>query len=363
MEATVVIVGAGSAGLATAACLTTHSIPYVLLERDDCIGSLWRKRSYDRVKLHITKQYCQLPHAPHPPETPTFMPKKHFIEYLEGYADRFGIRPLLKREVESAWFLVVASGENDAAVVPEMEGLEGFNGDVVHSSRYRSGSDYKGKSVLVVGSGNSGMEIAYDLSCSGAVPSIVVRSPANIVSKEIWALGNFLLGFLPISLVDDVVLFLCYLKYGNTSKYGIARPTKGPFHLLANSYPILDCGTFDKIKSGEIQVLPSIARIEGNKVRFANGKTHHFDAIIFATGYRSAVKKWLKGADFLIGDDGMAKQKWPNHWKGVNGLYCAGLGRRGIYGGGVDAINIANDINSILHPQGTNDTLYNNLHA
>ncbi|KAJ0979714.1 hypothetical protein J5N97_015188 [Dioscorea zingiberensis] len=347
-ETTVVIVGAGPAGLATAACLTTHSIPYVLLERDDCIGSLWRKRSYDRVTLHLAKQYCQLPHAPHPPETPTFIPKKHFIEYLEGYADRFGIRPRFQREVESAWFLVVASGENDEAVVPEMEGLEGFNGEVVHSSRYRSGSDYKGKSVLVVGSGNSGMEIAYDLSCSGAVSSIVVRSPVHIVSKEIWLLGMLLMKVFSISLVDIVVLFLCYLKYGNTSKYGIARPTKGPFYLKANTpiYPVLDTGTFHKIKSGEIQVLPSVKSIKGNTVTFMNGKIYHFDVIIFATGYRCLTKKWLKGGDDLIDGEGMAKQKFPKHWKGGNGLYCAGLGRRGLYGIAEDALNIANDINT-----------------
>lgn len=78
-----------------------------------------------------------------------------------------------------ARFVVVASGENDEAVVPEIEGLDGFVGDLVHSNRYRSGSVYKGKSVLVVGAGNSGMEIAFDLCSFGAFPSIVVRSPVS----------------------------------------------------------------------------------------------------------------------------------------------------------------------------------------
>ncbi|KAM0954300.1 putative indole-3-pyruvate monooxygenase [Dioscorea sansibarensis] len=324
MEATtVVIVGAGSSGLATAACLTTHSIPYILLERDHCVASLWSNRSYDRITLHLAKQYCQLPHGPHPPTTPTFIPKRHFIEYLEDYAAKFRIQPRFGMEVESAWFeegegkwrvvarrgtegeavelkarfLVVASGENDEAVVPEIENLQGFRGDLVHSSRYRSGSVYKGKSVLVVGAGNSGMEIAFDLWASGAFPSIVVRSSVHVVSKEIWLVGMLLFKYLSISWVDIVVLLLCYLKFGNTSKYGLCRPNKGPFYSMANTpgfFPIMDTGTFGKIKSGEIQVLPSIASIKGNSVIFVNGKIHHFDAIIFATGYRSAVKKWLK---------------------------------------------------------------------
>ena len=74
-------------------------------------------------------------------------------------------------------FLVVASGENSAENIPMIPGLENFPGDVIHSSSYKSGKSYSGKNVLVVGSGNSGMEIAYDLATHGANTSIVIRSP------------------------------------------------------------------------------------------------------------------------------------------------------------------------------------------
>ncbi|XP_010921720.1 probable indole-3-pyruvate monooxygenase YUCCA10 [Elaeis guineensis] len=372
MEEVVVIVGAGPSGLAVAACLTSHCIPNIILERDDCIASIWRKRCYNRVTLHLGKQYCELPHAKHPPATPTFIPKDEFIRYLDDYASRFQLRVLLRRNVESAEFdaaagrwrvaarnldssvaeeylaryLVVASGENDCMVVPEIPGLDGFDGPVLHSCRYRSGSDFKGKNVLVVGCGNSGTEIAFDLADSGAKTSIVVRNQVHLVTKEIWLFGMFIMKFLPLHWVDMIVLFLCYIVFGNTSKYGIHRPTKGPMYLKANSpiYPVVDVGAFKKIKSGEIQVLPSIANIKGNSVTLSDGKQYHFDAIILATGYRSAIKTWLKSDDYLIGDDGMAKQKFPDHWKGRNGLYCAGLLRRGIYGSAEDAFSIANDI-------------------
>jgi indole-3-pyruvate monooxygenase len=74
-------------------------------------------------------------------------------------------------------FLVVATGENSAGFIPEIVGLQSFHGEAIHSSSYRSGSDYVGKSVLVVGCGNSGFEIAHDLAVHGANTSIVIRNP------------------------------------------------------------------------------------------------------------------------------------------------------------------------------------------
>nr|CAD1840048.1 unnamed protein product [Ananas comosus var. bracteatus] len=219
-------------------------------------------------------------------------------------------------------------------------------GPVRHSSEYRSGSGYAGMRVLVVGSGNSGMEIALDLADAGAKTSIVVRSPLHILSREMWLLGMILTKFLPVRLVDAFLLFLCYLKYGDTSEYGIRRPAIGPFDMKINTplYPVLDVGTYDKIRSGEIQVLPAVTSVKGNNVEFSDGNSYPFDAIIFATGYKSTIKEWLQSDEYLIGDDGMAKQKYPNQWKGKNGLYCVGLARRGLYGTSEEAQLIAEDI-------------------
>ncbi|KAJ6821883.1 putative indole-3-pyruvate monooxygenase YUCCA10 [Iris pallida] len=379
-EIPVVIVGSGPAGLAAAACLAALRIPSLVLEKDDCVAPLWRKRTYDCLRLHLSKDRSELPHFPHPPATPTFVSRDGFLRYLDGYADRFGVRPLLRRLVESAAFdegagkwrvaarnlesgkeeeyearyLVVASGQNGAEVVPELPGMESFGGAVMHSSRYRSGKGFEGKDVLVVGGGNSGMEIALDLHKSGARSSIVVRSKLHLVTREIWSWGLFLLKFLSVNMVDTIMLLVCKFKFGDTSKYGIQRPSKGPFYLKLNTpvYPVIDTGTFQKIKDGEIQVLPSLRSIKGNSVTFADGKVHHFDAIILATGYKSTVKNWLKGDDFLFGDDGMCKQKHQNYWKGQNGLYCTGFARKGLYGCAVDSLNIAEDINGLMNKSG-----------
>ncbi|KAL5982695.1 hypothetical protein ACLOJK_016771 [Asimina triloba] len=380
MEAVAVIVGAGPAGLATAACLSLHSIPNIILEKEDCCASLWKKRAYDRVNLHLAKQFSHLPHMPHPPSTPTYIPREVFISYVDRYVDRFNLSPLYNRCVESArydgssgkWvvmvrnslsneieefegrFLVVATGENSKGFIPDVPGLQTFSGEIVHSSAFKSGRGCGGKAVLVVGSGNSGMEIALDLSNHEAKTAIVVRSPVHVVTREMVYLGMVLLKYLPCSLVDSVTVALSKLRFGDMSNYGITRPAKGPFLLKATlgRSPVVDVGTIDKIKSREIQVLPALVSIKGSEAEFADGTVQAFDAIVFATGYRSTAKNWLKVDNDLLDEEGMPLQKFPNHWKGKNGIYCAGLSKRGLAGVCEDAQKIADDIERVLVEEG-----------
>lgn len=207
-EQAVIVVGAGPSGLSAAACFTKQSIPYTILEREDCFASLWKKYSYDRLHLHLKKHFCELPHKPFPPSSPSYVPKEQFLKYLDDYVSHFRITPLYRRTVELAvydegakrWrvkakngesgeveeyagrFLVVATGETTDPFVPEVEGLSGFPGKVIHSTGFKSGKGFEGEHVLVVGSGNSGMEIALDLVNHGARTSIVVRSPVIYIN-------------------------------------------------------------------------------------------------------------------------------------------------------------------------------------
>ncbi len=225
-DVVVLIVGAGPAGLATAACLAQRHVPYIIVERESSTASLWRHRAYDRLKLHLAKEFCELPHMAYPAGTPTYVPRDMFVEYLDSYADQFGIRPRYHTAVESAiydrgknqWvvlvrdmdtsvvarlatqFLVVAAGENSVASIPPIPGLSRFEGEAIHSSAYKSGRAYTGKSVLVVGAGNSGMEIAYDLATHGAHTSIVVRSP-------VCTTYLFILHYTPLC----VQTYICFL--------------------------------------------------------------------------------------------------------------------------------------------------------
>ncbi|XP_057793025.1 probable indole-3-pyruvate monooxygenase YUCCA11 [Salvia miltiorrhiza] len=377
----VVIVGAGPAGLATSACLNLQNIANIVLEREDCAASLWRKRAYERLKLHLAKEFCQLPHMPFPSNSPTFIPRNAFIRYLDDYVARFGVSPLCCRSVVSAslqsgkWvvvarngrsgateryvaeFLVVATGENSEGFIPPLQGLHSFKGEVLHSSMYENGERFQEREVLVVGSGNSGMEIALDLANWGARTSVVIRSPVHVLSENLVRLGMTLLSYLPLNLVDNLVVFLGNMKHGNLSKYGIRRPKEGPFFLkmATGRSAVIDVGTIAKIKAGEIQVFPSIKMVEGNQVTFSDGRTQSFDAIVFATGYKSTVRTWLQDDEGgVFGEDGMPKEKPPNHWKGENGVYCAGFARAGLAGIAKDAKAISQDINAILSQPHTN---------
>ncbi|KAK6937444.1 Flavin monooxygenase-like [Dillenia turbinata] len=371
-EQVVIVVGAGPAGLATAACLASLSIPYMLIEREDLYAPIWTKKSYDRLHLHLAKHFCELPHMPMPAEYPTYVPRVEFVQYLDNYVRKFHIKPLYNRsvigaeyeEVSQKWhikvhnsmsdeseeyqtrFLIVATGETSDTFVPDVEGLHTFSGRVIHSTQYKSGKEFSGQNVLVIGSGNSGMEIAFDLSNFGAKTSIVVRSPIHILSKGMAHLGLTLLKYLPHDFVDSLLLFLSKIYYGDLRKYGIERPKESPFYLKDKygKYPVFDVGTYKKIKSGEIQVLPAVTSIKGDEVFFKDGKSHAFDVIIFATGFKRSTTQWLKGDDYLLGDDGISKQEFPNHWKGKNGLYCVGLARKGLYGIHMDAKLVADHI-------------------
>ncbi|BAT13140.1 probable indole-3-pyruvate monooxygenase YUCCA10 [Oryza sativa Japonica Group] len=373
-EVVVLIVGAGPAGLATAACLAQRHVPYVIVERESCTASLWRHRAYDRLKLHLAKEFCELPHMAYPVGTPTYIPRDMFVEYLDSYTDQFGIRPRYHTAIESAiydggknrWavlardtdtsvvtrltaqFLVVATGENSAASIPPVPGLTRFEGEAIHSSAYKSGRAYTGKNVLVVGAGNSGMEIAYDLATHGAHTSIVVRSPIHIMTKELIRFGMTVvqnLG-LTVTTADSLLVMAANFYFGDLSKHGITRPKIGPLLLKSQTgrSAVIDVGTARLIKGGVIKVFQGISKIKTNSIEFHGGKQIPFDAIVFATGYKSTVNTWLKNGESMFKDDGFPKKFFPNHWKGENGLYCAGFARRGLAGIAMDAKNIADHI-------------------
>ncbi|KAL9232963.1 hypothetical protein vseg_008015 [Gypsophila vaccaria] len=368
-----VIVGAGPSGLAVAGGLKAHGVPFVVLERANCIASLWQTRTYDRLKLHLPKHFCQLPKFPMPEEYPEYPTKDQFVTYLESYATHFGIHPQFEESVQAAkydetcglWrvrtelseyicrWIVVATGENAEKVVPKFFGLHEFGGDIIHACDYKSGDKYRNKKVLVVGCGNSGMEVSLDLCHHHARPLLCVRSSVHVLPKDLLGKSTFQLAttlskWFPLKVVDKILLFLAKLKLGNTDKYGLKRPEIGPLELknTEGKTPVLDLGTFAKIKSGEIKIVPGIKRFCKGKVAFVDGEIHEIDSVVLATGYRSNVPSWLKESEFFS-KNGFPKAPFPNGWKGNGGLYAVGFTKRGLSGASEDATKIAEDISKI----------------
>ncbi|KGN63147.2 probable indole-3-pyruvate monooxygenase YUCCA4 isoform X2 [Cucumis sativus] len=365
-----IIVGAGPSGLAAAACLSHNQTPSLILEKSDCIASLWQYRTYDRLKLHLPKQFCELPLMGFPENFPKYPSKDQFISYMESYASHFSIHPRFNQTVLAAEFdsvsgfwkvstqdsqyisrwIIVATGENAEPVIPEIVGIERFARTVVHTSMYKSGSEFKNQRVLVVGCGNSGMEVSLDLCRQNAIPHMVVRNTVHVLPREMFGFSTFgiamgLMKWLPLRLVDKILLLVANLTLGNTDHLGLRRPKTGPIELknATGKTPVLDVGALSQIRSGKIKVMEGVKEITRNGAKFIDGQEKEFDSIILATGYRSNVPSWLKGCDFFT-KDGMPKTPFPNGWKGERGLYTVGFTRRGLLGTASDAMKIANDV-------------------
>nr|XP_027079772.1 probable indole-3-pyruvate monooxygenase YUCCA4 isoform X2 [Coffea arabica] len=369
-----IIVGAGPSGLAVSACLKENGVPSVILEGSDCIASLWQQKTYDRLKLHLPKQFCELPLLGFPENFPKYPTKHQFISYMQYYAIHFSIEPKFKQVVQSAeydvvcgvWrvrtqdceyvsrWIIVATGENAEPFIPDIQGIEKFQGHVRHTSVYKCGSEFQDQRVLVIGCGNSGMEVSLDLCRYNATPHIVVRNTVHILPREIFGFSTFavamaLLKWLPLWLVDKFLLMVTNFTIGNTDTLGLKRPKTGPIQLknATGKTPVLDVGALSQIKAGKIKVKPTVAEgvreITRRGAKFVDGQEREFDSIILATGYKSNVPAWLKGCDFFT-KEGMPKTPFPNGWKGDNGLYTVGFTRRGLLGTASDAVKIAKDI-------------------
>ncbi|KAM2193633.1 hypothetical protein FF1_026246 [Malus domestica] len=371
-----VIVGAGPSGLAVAACLKEKGIPSLILERANCIASLWQLKTYDRLRLHLPKQFCELILMPFPSDFPTYPTKQQFVGYLNAYAENFDLKPAFNRTVVSArydsrcglWFvktlglkneeteyvcqwLIVATGENAEEVVPKFEGVSEFGGPIVHTSSYKSGELFRGKKVLVVGCGNSGMEVCLDLCNYNARPSLVVKNSVHILPQEMLGISTFglsmwLLKRFPMRFVDRILLLVSRFMLGDTARFGIHRPERGPLELksMTGKTPVLDIGTLAKIKTGHIKVCTAVKQLKHQAVEFIDGRVENFDAIIYATGYRSNVMSWLKETSMFSEKDGLPRKPFPNGWKGECGLYSVGFTQRGLLGASLDATRIAEDI-------------------
>ncbi|ESY63300.1 dimethylaniline monooxygenase [Mesorhizobium sp. LNHC232B00] len=313
----VAIIGAGPAGLAVAACLRQAGVDFTIIEKEQQAAPAWR-RHYERVHLHTTKRYSSLPFVPFPKHYPRYVPRALFVDYLDAYAQRFELRPRFGETVKAvtrdgrgwrveatsgplrAKHVVIASGYNAEPLRPEFAGIDTFTGKTLHSADYRNATAFAGQSVLVIGMGNTGAEIALDLAESGAKPTISVRGGVHIVPRELFGVPIQIVGMAarlgPQRFNDVLFPIILDLVLGRLEKYGLKRPGQGLLEqiAIASRIPVIDVGTIGKIREGTIKVAPDIAEISGRCIRFADGKNGEFDAIVFATGYRPGYAKFLE---------------------------------------------------------------------
>lgn len=311
--APVLIVGAGPAGLAVAACLRQRGMPATVLEASQGVGHSWRHH-YERLHLHTVKTHSALPGLPFPAEAPRYVPRQGVVDYLEAYARHHRIAPVYGQTVQrivregGAWTahtaagrafaaprLVLASGANREPSVPVLPGQDRFGGRVLHSRDYRHASPFAGQRVLVVGMGNTGAEIALDLAEQGVSVALSVRSPVNIVLRDVLGrptqLSSIAIARLPELIGDALATLLRRLTVGDLSRWGLRTPSASPLRQLRREgrTPMIDVGTLARIRSGEIAVFPGIATLTPAGVRFTDGREQAVDALVLATGYSAGL--------------------------------------------------------------------------
>jgi putative flavoprotein involved in K+ transport len=323
-HANIVVVGGGASGLSASGALRRMGHAPITLEQDERIGGTWSRR-YERLRLHTLRRFSGLPYFGIPRDHPRYVPKEQYARYLERYAGELGLDVRLGERVDrvaqngsgwridtnrSSWSaraVVFATGRYRQPVQPQWVARDQYRGRLLHSAEFHSGADFAGQRALVVGIGNSGAEIAADLAEQGAAHvAIAVRTPPPIMPRDLFGvIPAQVLGlvFTPVPaprLLDRAGAVMRRLGAGDLTRYGLGREAWGPF--TARRPAVIDVGFLRQLKAGRIQVRPSVGRMTETGVVFADGREEAFDAVIAATGFRTALGELLELPEAIAGD-------------------------------------------------------------
>ncbi|WP_093775198.1 NAD(P)/FAD-dependent oxidoreductase [Streptomyces sp. yr375] len=355
----VYVIGGGPGGLATAYALRAQGIRAVVVEKADGVGASWR-RHYDRLHLHTTRRLSALPGLKMPRRFGRWVAREDVVRYLEKYAEVHELEIVTGVEVTrvertpdgTGWLLratggrelvgaavVVATGYNHTPHLPDWPGRATFTGDLTHASGYRSGKDYAGRDVLVVGVGNTGAEIAVDLVESGAARvRLSVRTAPHIVRRSTagWAAQYtaILVRRLPVRLVDRLARPMARLSVPDLSAHGLPRPDTGLYSRVKDgAIPVQDVGLIDAVRKGQVEIVAAVAEFadasensvkDGGTVLLADGSRISPDAVVAATGYVRALEG-LVGHLGVLDERGRPVAHGARPPKDTPGLYFTGF--------------------------------------
>lgn len=319
-----VVVGAGPGGLAAAAMLQRGGVSTLVVDRAETVGSAWRGH-YERLHLHTVRWLSHLPGHHIPSEYGKWVARDDVVRYLESYAAAHRLDLALSTEITrvdrdgDGWVLrspkgdvhadvvVIATGHNQIPDLPDWPGADGYTRELLHASRYRNAKPYAGKRVLVVGSGNTGAEIALDLvETDAASVQVSIRTPPHIVFRERNGVVNPMLGvafrYLPPRVFDPIARRLREVMVGDLSEYGLPAPQDGLYEriLRDDAIPLVDMGFIDAVRAGQVSIVAAVTGFTADRVLLSDGTQLDVDAVVAATGYR-------RGLEPLVGHLGVLR--------------------------------------------------------
>lgn len=314
----VCIIGAGCSGFTTAKRLKDYGIPYDCFELSDDIGGNWYFNNpnglsacYESLHIDTSKWRLAFEDFPISDDYPDFPHHSQILQYFRDYVDHFDLRKTItfntgvvhaERRKDGLWSVHLSTGEQrtyDALIVAnghhwdpripdEYPGK--FDGYQVHSHNYRdpfSDYDYRGKHVLVVGGGNSAMDICSELSQRPLAGSLHVS-----LRRGVWILPKYVNGqpadkavlpsWMPTRIGRALARAAIKKNVGNMEDYGLPKPDHQPL----DGHPSVSGEFLTRLGCGDIKVQGAIERLDGDAVVFKDGNRISFDAIIWATGYK-----------------------------------------------------------------------------
>jgi hypothetical protein len=319
-DATACVIGAGAAGLAAGWALAERGISFDWFERGSMVGGLWRidndnggVAAYRTLHLNSSRTRTQFPSYPMPADWPDYPSHTRMAQYFQSFAED---RDLLRRitfhaEVTAVeplpgpgdpgahgWavtttatgrrtyrHVLVANGHHSVPRVPSFPGA--FTGRTFHAHEYTDPSVFTDLDVVVVGVGNSGMDLACDAAKVARRVLLVTRHgvyvlPKYAFGKPIDTLSGRAMGYVPFAVERRAYEVILRLSTGRPEDRGLPKPD----HRLLGAHPTVSAELYDRVGHGDIVMKPGIDRLEGDAIRFADGSVEHADLLVLATGYR-----------------------------------------------------------------------------
>jgi hypothetical protein len=325
----VAVVGAGASGLAALRALTKAGFDAVAYERGQAIGGVWTLEdrptaAYRSLHLITSRARTEFAELPMPEGTPDYPARDDVGRYLEAYAAHFGLQERIRlgagvrqarRRAGGGWeleldggetaeadVLVAANGHNEQAAWPEPAYPGEFAGEQLHALDYREADVFRDRRVLVVGMGNSAMDIATDISHVAARTLLSTRRGTWVIPKRLLGqpadqlIRPWVAVHVPWRVRQPLSQLLLRITVGPPERYGLPAPERGLFQ----AHPTITDTVLSRISHGKIAPKPGIERLTGDGVRFTDGSEEPVDAIVWCTGYRVVIPFLEPG---LLGPD------------------------------------------------------------